>query len=675
MIDLRNLLIAPAMLAMCCLTACKDDPSTERTSVLRLDLDPASAEVVVPQQGGVFTIAYTLTNPSEDATVGVHCTADWVCFDLSTPGKIRFEVAENDTAETRSVEVEVTCRGVMESSSFVIRQDGPTDYPSGEDFEMTVRDIDFMSAMLDVRSRNPEMYYVLFYVEAAYADQYSDDEALFQADMEFFNQVAEIYGETLSETISYYCYQGDCLNYEMNLLFPSSEYVAYAYGIHPVTGERLTDITRVRFNTPDVEKVDVAFDVDIQVSGPNADIAVTPTNGYDGYYCIDVYKRELFEDLNLLGEEVSDSWMNMISWYLAYDYTPEDLLPALCVKGPQVANKSLTADCDYVVVTYAINDDALICSPVYYESFRTGEVVMSENEISLTLDHVGSRKAQITVATTNDDPYALIVIDTKFIEHFATDDEIAAYCMEYTQINPQSGNLKETVSHLQPECDYSLIAFGYYGKVKTTERIFRVDFTTAAAKESDIMAEAVWSHHYDSQSVAVLDAQWGAYAEIGRCLLPFTIKTDPAETGSVFYKVYNTSNIEGQGYTDETIINELIYYGPKSRFSIGVVPYDTEVIIAALAQDDNGDYGKLWKSERFTLSAEDVSDPQEFLDNLPAVTTAVNDGRVRSAEVAAEVADPVSQEDRLFDRRNGQDMLFRKGEGVVRPLRVDFSRH
>lgn len=673
MIYLRKLLVVPVLLAMCLISSCKDDPTSEVRPVLTLDMDPASSEIVIPRAGGIFSVKYTLENPVEGASIDVDYAADWVEFDLSAPNAILFDAAENPGEQARSVEVTVTYPGMKESPRFVITQDGTSSHLQDVDFEITVRDINFMSATLDVVPSDPQMYYVIFYVDAEYADQYPDDESLFQADMDFFSMVAEAYMESISETIWYYVYQGDCLDYPIMSLYPSSEYVAYVYGINPDTTERLTAIERVRFHTPEVEMADVSFDFDIAVNGPNAEITVKPTNNYDGYYSIDVYKRELFDDMSQLDEQLFDSWMNMISWYISYGYLPEELLPSLCVKGEQTLDKSLSADCDYVVVAYAINDDALICSPAVYREFRTGGVAKSDNEITLTVKNVGSRKAQIAVNTTNEDPYALIITGTQLIEGFTSDDEIAAYLMEYSLITPQSGDLEETISNLQPECGYSLIAFGYYGKVKTTEGIFRVDFTTAAAKDSDITAEAVWNHHYDSQAVAALDGQWAGYADAGQCLMPFTINTVPAETGSVFYKLYTVAALQNPAYTDENIAGELIYYGPKERFSIAVVPYDTDVIIAAIAQDENGDYGKLWKSEVFSLAKNDVSDPQEFLDNLPtrqsstSCVTSRSDEPVLSPFAATPKRSPATQEGLLSGKRLP---LGKKTDGPARPLRI-----
>lgn len=564
-------------------------------------------------------LEYSVTDPVEGETVSAECKCDWVVLDVQTPGEISIDAASNDNASPRKAEVTVSYPGA-EQKVFTISQAGLSDDPgTDEGFSLTVKNIEYVSASLDVIPQDKDMYYVIFYVDAEYAEEYSDDEKLFEADMEFFKMVSEMYQETLEETIIYYSSRGDCLDYEMISLYPSSDYVAYVYGIDPATATRLTDIERVSFSTLEVEMIDASFSFDVKVNGPSVNVTVTP-EGYDGYYRIELFQEKYFHDVDM-DEAVFDSWMELIGWYLDYNYTAEELIAALCVQGTQTISKDLTYESDYIVIAFAVNDDAFLCSKASYEIFRTGDVEKSDNEISLSLGHVGSRKAQVTVSTTNSDPYALVVMESKFLDKFTTDDEVAEYCIEYSRITPMTGNVEKVVSNLAPETRYSLVAFGYYGKVKTTDKIARVDFTTEPASDSEITGVLTWKGYYDSKAVAELDAVWAPYASEDKCFVPVSAETVPAD-GTVYYKFYECETLERPEYTDEMIISELLSLGSKDKFTVMVAPYDTEMIAVCIAQDADGNYGPLWKGDKFILTIGDVSDPQEFLDSLPKVESA-----------------------------------------------------
>lgn len=614
---IKRSLIALAAMTLCFLTACEQETAPIPSITLEKE------EIEVPAEGGLFSNNFHLENPTKDGTVVLTCTAEWVTdINVSNDNVITFNVTANESEEPRETYIEITYKGIESNPKFTISQKGKVieEPVVPKDFTVTIKDIDYLSAYADVTPENQDMYYIIFCVDSEYASQYPTDDELFAADMEFFKLVSEMYQESLTETILYYALKGETIDYQLTSLYPSSDYMAYVYGIDPESTERLTDITRVNFSTLEVEMKDFGFEFETKINGPKADITITPEKD-DEYYRIELFKEEYFKDVDI-DEETFNSWMELISYYLMYGYSPEDLLNALCVKGIQTVSKELTAETEYITIAFAVNSDAMKCSEAEYEIFKTGSIEKSENKISVSMPSVGSRRATVSVETTNDDPYALVIMGTEFIEKFTTDEEIAQYCIEYSRINPRSGDISnEIISNLQPENEYSLIAFGYYGKVMTTEKITRLDFTTREARESNVSTIVEWDGHYDSQAVAELDERWEGYADDNQCLMPVYSKTVPEGQGTVYYKFYTAETLEDPTYTDDNITNELIRFGSKDSFSIIVAPYDTEMVVAAIAMDNDGDYGKLWKSEKFTLKKDEVSDPQEFLDNLPETGT------------------------------------------------------
>ena len=66
---------------------------------------------------------------------------------------------------------------------------------------------------------------------------------------------------------------------------PDTEYLVYAYGVDPITIERLTPISKKTLTTLAPQTIDTKFDIQIvSTEGLNIDVLVK-ANDYDGHFC------------------------------------------------------------------------------------------------------------------------------------------------------------------------------------------------------------------------------------------------------------------------------------------------------------------------------------------------------------------------------------------------------
>ena len=79
---------------------------------------------------------------------------------------------------------------------------------------------------------------------------------------------------------------------------PDTEYLVYAYGVDPITIERLTPISKKTLTTLAPQTIDTKFDIQIvSTEGLNIDVLVK-ANGYDGRFVAKIYgSREIQETL------------------------------------------------------------------------------------------------------------------------------------------------------------------------------------------------------------------------------------------------------------------------------------------------------------------------------------------------------------------------------------------
>ena len=141
------------------------------------------------------------------------------------------------------------------------------DEPAAPAFDLSVRNITRTSANITIKPQDKQMSYISFVAQQNFLDEngLNTDEALFDYDMEQIANYIYNFGGDLSD----FLLTGDLIDWAYTDATGSTDYVAYVYGIDPLTEERLTDICYCEFRTPDLEMVEASFGVEAKAYGPS----------------------------------------------------------------------------------------------------------------------------------------------------------------------------------------------------------------------------------------------------------------------------------------------------------------------------------------------------------------------------------------------------------------------
>ncbi len=344
--------------------------------------------------------------------------------------------------------------------------------PPTPTISFTINEVMASSVTFDVEVSDDAMRYTIMCVEKAYADQFENDEELYLDDLAYFNEELEYGYGSLAEVIADYTETGDQIGLEMPGLEPETEYLFYAYGLE-LDGTRTTDISREYVTTKGVEKVEVTFGIDAVVDGMNIDVAVTPSDN-EAYYYFDGIEKESVDidfggDIAAVANYYIDYNVQMGTYY---GMTAEEVILEIASKGPDSYTFSCAPNTEYVIFAIAVDLDGNIISDVTTKTVVTGDIVPSDNVITLNVDAKTSTSVTVSTTTTNEDPYFL-GIEPAYKFAGMTDDEIIETVLyeygEYLDWATEYGDVQGLELYdLLPGTEYMLLAFGVESYNATT---------------------------------------------------------------------------------------------------------------------------------------------------------------------------------------------------------------
>ena len=275
------------------------------------------------------------------------------------------------------------------------------DEPAAPAFDLSVRNITRTSASITIKPQDKQMSYISFVAQQEFLDEngLDTDEALFDYDME---QIANYIYYNSGSNLSDFLLTGDLIDWAYTDATGSTDYVAYVYGIDPLTEERLTDICYCEFRTSDLEMVEASFGVEAKAYGPIVELTITP-EGYHGPYYFTLIEASALEPEALLFDVCHDHFAGVVSYYqnTCY-YTLDDVLQSVCSRGTARFRLELKPETDYVVYAvgwYAPGDlltTVLVSAPATTLPDASGEVTVTfENVASDGFDVVCTPDAAI----------------------------------------------------------------------------------------------------------------------------------------------------------------------------------------------------------------------------------------------------------------------------------------
>lgn len=619
-----------AILSMAAFVGCENDPKDVNTNDKPIiNLSTESMEVAA--EGGEYSIEFSITNPHPSFTALVKCEAEWLTIIENTNEIIKFSVTANTSDQSRSANIVVKYIDTEEKSIVVTQSTASADI-----LTVNIEGLTYNEFTVAITSANPDMYYVHYMSDADYFNRMHIDseELVFEDDKNFFNSYASSFGQTIAE---FMIQQGFALkgnqNIEWDNLVPAQKYVAYAYGISYNADQSDYTITTPLYytiiDTPINEISQQEFTVDVTVDGADVEYNINP-NGYNGQYTVLVYdashtmyraEGSVVDDAYTT--EMAQAWMTAVNTLVnSYEMSTEEIYAAYCKSGQSSYGETLVANSDYMVAVFAVDTvDGLpmMTSKPIIKHFTTGEVAQSDMTFELQFNHAYTRVVDFVVTPSTDEDYTIFLVKSSYLEGLSTDEEILHWATTEYWLSVYNGEYHYNTSYLTPDCDYTILIFGYHGEVATTG-LTRYDFRTESEAESLCEVSNIsFNGPYDPVAIAELDPYYASFAQYaGYFVMWFTTETDKAdECIAKYHYLYDTATVDSWGY--DGIFGDLTAYTYNDvDMTAGV--FNTEYIIASAVQDYKGNYSEMVYSEPFTYTEADMRDAQEFLDVINGET-------------------------------------------------------
>jgi hypothetical protein len=618
-------LIMCAALTVTLLAGCNSDEPVVDTPQgdTTLTLDVKSIDVTA--EGGHFEVNYTLTNPVEGAELKVSTEKEWVYnVDASVEGVLSFDVAASYDAEARNCRLELIYPGVYPNPTLVVKQ------AVGKEHSIKLELVSAAATTItmNVVPQDKNMPYVFIlgtgkYFEESGGELMYNDEALWASDLDIFESFGAAFGGDASTGAAAFMYQGDMMGHQFTSVTPNTTYVAYAYGFDKDNLQPLTEISRLKITTTAVSDYTLHFDFNVEVDGPNVAIDIKP-QGYDGYYYYGVFWAK--DVANATAEELRGfceaDWENNKAYYSSFfDNTEEGLhfiFNELAYRGEEHIEVELDANTEFILWAFGMDDEALMNTTPEYYTFTTGGVSASENRFVLSVEELYPRKAVVKVEAANDDTYvAALVAGDRFENN--TEAEIMEYILTNFSVQYVSGTMSDVATGLVPSTEYELLVFGAQAGAPTTE-LNRLKFTTEDVVYADLDFSLTIGSYYNGSEIAKLNPDYEGFENT--VIVPITANVD--DRAVAFY--FNAMNsLDFPYYEYETIIEGLVADGAVDELiSYYAFEFDESYTFFGVAEDEDGNFTKVWASKDTTFTVEGCSPAEEFFATTASVNSARN---------------------------------------------------
>ena len=576
---------------------------------------PEGLDYVVPEEGGQVVVPFQ-TNFDYAVDIPADAT-EWVSRAPQTKAemheeRVTFDVRPNITSAERQAAIRIFAADVeqLPAEMVTITQRGVV---AQGDFKIVVDRVGETFVNAYIVPQNKDMKYLSLTVKSEHYAQFPDEESLFNDDMQYFKNMADRYGMPIETLIEESAKKGDG-RVSTNNLTPDTDYTVYVYGLDVAAQTKLTPVFKAEFHTQPVIQKDVRFTIQTEVVGAMIDAKFSADN-YDGYYFVDVLKGydETATD-EKIKEDIKAQWMNLLSMYVKYGKTHEEILNELCKKGDFSRQYYGDPQSLYVPCAFAVDSEGMMCSEVQLQRVKTQDVLPSDNQISIKVSDIKAHSAFISVKTTNNDPYTFTLLSSASCGDLS--DEEIFRILEQGASYTQNGDMNQEQTGLQAMTEYRIFIFGYQSGTVTTDMV-QTRFTTGEEVVADIAIDLNYSSYYDSQELAKIDAGYALEARRNCVYVPFVYSTVPADQ-TVYIGVCDVAALGDPWVTDEYLMEEMLYNGSATvNPVIYQLPYDVTIIGMAFAMDADGNYSKLLYGPSMALTREGVSDPKECVEKYP----------------------------------------------------------
>lgn len=554
------------------------------------------------------TLHYTINNGIEGIDIVASTEAEWISEIVAANGTLTFRVAENQDVKARETKLRVTYPNA--DTVYIVVKQAEFDAIT---FELEVTANSSTSCSTLIKPSNEDYAYIAYMAEVDYflSAQITTAEELFQDDYDYYMAFAKQWEAPLLKEfflMNYIAYQGE-YSIEWTGMVPDKEYVLYVYAIEfneanddywmasPVTYQMVT--------LESGELTEVDFNVDVDVNGPNATYHIAPQN-WEGHYYLTIYEEGdyMYRDTPAdsdYSKLISSVWLDMMAELMASGYAPNQIIELVCLQGDEEYSETLKGDTNYALVIYAVDMvDGMpqVVSKPQIVNFTTEAIGASDMTLDIKVENKYVRVADVTVTPSTNEYYTVAIVPFSEVPE-SSNAEIIDWLNDNFAMDSYHGEIFSHLNTLQPETSYSILAYGYYGGVVTTD-LFRYDFTTDAESECE---NGVVRVDYDGPySLAELEAydpdyfyNYAMFESMGWYAMWSEIFTEQP-TQDMFYCIYSAQEVSVYG--EEAIFADLVSY-PCGKTQLLTGENGKLYVMCAVCMDYRGNYSEMWISEPF----------------------------------------------------------------------------
>ena len=466
------------------LAACNNEPEP----VLPASIEVETTQISFDDRGETKSLSYTIKNAINGESLTATTEAEWVTIAVEAD-KLNITAKGNYDDAARTAEVTLSYKSAT-SVTLTLTQGRIT---AENPIEVELIDYDATTITISVLTADPTTTWVPMVTYKESWDYYKGNENdIFQADLEYFQYLAEINDLTLAEFLEGIVGTGSEESIRITQLTPDTEFVVYVYGIS-LEGERTTDIIATHVKTEPPHEGDITFEFSVKEEDFVLEYTVIPSHTGVDYFCgimseeeLNYWKQTLGTDSlkTILQKGSIDSTIQLLqNWGYIEDrteffsiYNISDIL--------EDGWFECKADTKYYIMAAKWNDNCDIIGEVGYCEHTSAHLEPSANILTLELKNLTQSSVDVKTTTTTNDPYVILPLRADVVKSLNDEELFELITTEYDYVISSytyEGNTTNTYGSMRPDSDYVIVAFGYKAGTLTTSKIWREDLHTLAS--------------------------------------------------------------------------------------------------------------------------------------------------------------------------------------------------
>jgi len=283
-----------------------EEPGTE-TPGAKVSIQLGYESIEVEAAGGSAEVTYTLKNAGTNPKISGTSDQDWITDIQAADGKVTMSVAANTETADRTAKVTLTYSDDEKnaaSAELTVTQGAKAE----EKFTITIPGESGSTWIpFEIQPKDQSAQYFLNIRPAEEMEGFVSDEALFNSDMSFYQELADQYGMSLNDVLvaTGALVSGPMEDYLFTKLSPSTEYCIYCYGVE--NGKLVAPVSKVNAATTAAAPVDNQITIDVTNKIASSVAFTVKVTTFDAYALaiFDGSASDAEIESALMGEDVS----------------------------------------------------------------------------------------------------------------------------------------------------------------------------------------------------------------------------------------------------------------------------------------------------------------------------------------------------------------------------------